>query len=390
MGPLHGVRVVEIANIGPVPFTAMVLADMGADVVRVDRARDTAGPVPGPTADAVMNRGRRSVAVDLKHPEGAALVRRLATQADVLVEGFRPGVAERLGIGPGDCRGANSRLVYGRMTGWGRDGPLAERAGHDINYIAVAGALAAMGRAGQPPALPLNVVGDYAGGGLLLAYGIVCALVERATSGEGQVVDAAMLDGAALLMAPFFALHDLGVWSDRRGENLLDSGAPFYDCYQTADGRWLAVGAIEPHFYAALLRGLGLDAAPLPDQHDRSRWPELKQHLSCAIQARTLDEWLATFEGIDACVAPVLGLGEAPDHPHNRARGVFLEVGGLRQPTPAPRFDRTPGAVERPGPQPGEHTDEVLAAWGLDGEEIGRLHAAGVVARSDVAAMTGP
>jgi alpha-methylacyl-CoA racemase len=379
-GPLTGVRVIELAGIGPVPFGGMVLADMGAEIIRVDRAQDRAGPIPGPTADAVINRGRRSVAVDLKHPDGAALVRRLAVGADVFLEGFRPGVAERLGVGPDECRAANPRLVYGRMTGWGQDGPLAPRAGHDINYIAITGALGAIGRAGQPPSPPLNLIGDYGGGGLLLAYGVVCALVERATSGLGQVVDAAMVDGAALLMAPFFALRELGGWTDTRGENLLDSGAPFYDAYETADGRWLAVGAIEPRFYANFVAGLGLDAGDLPDQNDRSRWPELKQRFAGAVRERTLDEWLKRYDGVDACVSPVLGLTEAPDHPHNVDRRLFVEIGGLRQTAPVPRFDRTPGEAGAPGPAPGEHTGEVLAELGLGAAEIEDLHRAGVIA----------
>jgi alpha-methylacyl-CoA racemase len=286
------------------------------------------------------------------------------------------------------CRADNPRLVYGRMTGWGREGPLAPRAGHDINYVAVAGALAPIGRVGQPPSPPLNVVADYGGGGLVLAYGIVCALLERARSGAGQVVDAAMVEGAALLIAPFYALHQLGVWSDRRGENLLDSGAPYYDAYETADGRWLAVGAIEPRFWAALVSGLGLDGDDLPDQNDRARWPELKERIGAAVRTRSLDDWLTAFEGVDACVSPVLGLGEAPDHPHNQARGTFVEVGGLRQPIPTPRFDRTPGAVTRPGPAPGEHTDEILHELGLDDGEVERLHRDGVVARASAPAAT--
>lgn len=381
-GPLAGIRVIELAGIGPVPFGGMVLADMGADIVRVDRVQDPGAPIPGPTADAVLNRGRRSVAVDLKHPDGAAVVRRLAAGADVFLEGFRPGVAERLGVGPGDCHAENPRLVYGRMTGWGQEGPLARRAGHDINYIAITGALGAIGREGQPPSPPLNLIGDYGGGGLLLALGVVCALVERATSGLGQVVDAAMVDGAALLMAPFFALRQLGAWTDTRGENLLDSGAPYYDAYETADGRWLSVGAIEPHFYAVFVQGLGLDAAELPDQNDRSRWPELKRRIGEAIRTRSLDEWLAVYDGLDACVAPVLGLTEAADHPHNVARDLFVEVGGLRQTAPVPRFDRTPGSVGAPGPSAGEHTDDVLTEFGFTPAEIEQLQGAGVIAGS--------
>jgi alpha-methylacyl-CoA racemase len=377
-GPLHGLRVVELANLGPVPFCGMVLADMGADVVRVDRADASAGPVPGPTADDVLNRGRRSVAVDIRHPDGAELVRRLAAQADALIEGFRPGVAERLGIGPDECRRLNRRLVYARMSGWGRSGPMAPRAGHDINFVGLSGALAAIGRSGQAPTPPLNLIADYGGGGLLLAYGIVCAIVERATSGVGQVVDAAMVDGATLLMAPFFALRDLGVWTADRGENLLDSGAPFYEVYATSDGNWLAVGAIEPQFYAALLRGLDLDE-PVDAQFDRSRWPEVKARIAARVGERTLDEWLDTFDGVDACVSAVLSLDEVPTHPQHVARQSFVTLDGLRQPAATPRFDRTPPGVPRPAARWGQHTREVLAELGLGAKEIDDLARARVV-----------
>jgi alpha-methylacyl-CoA racemase len=377
-GPLHGLQVVELANLGPVPFCGMVLADMGADVVRVDRADGSDGPVPGPTADDVVNRGRRSIAIDIRHPDGAGLVRRLASQADVLVEGFRPGVAERLGFGPDDCRRQNRRLVYGRMSGWGRTGPMAHRAGHDINFVGLSGALAAIGRAGHPPTPPLNLIGDYGGGGLLLAYGIVCAIVERATSGVGQVVDAAMVDGAALLMTPFFALRDLGVWTADRGENLLDSGAPFYEVYATSDGKWLAVGAIEPRFYAALLRRLEVDE-PVEAQFDRTRWPVVKDRIAARVRQRTLDEWLDAFDDVDACVSAVLSLDEVPTHPQHRARQSFVAVDGRRQPAATPRFDRTPPGVPRPAARPGQHTLEVLAQLGLGSSQIDDLARAGVV-----------
>jgi alpha-methylacyl-CoA racemase len=377
-GPLSGLRVVELANLGPVPFCGMVLADMGADVVRVDRADGSAGPVPGPTADDVLNRGRRSIAVDLRHPDGAGLIRRLAAQADVLVEGFRPGVAERLGFGPDECRRLNRRLVYARMTGWGRSGPMAHRAGHDINFVGLSGALAAIGRSGQAPTPPLNLIADYGGGGLLLAYGIVCAIVERATSGVGQIVDTAMVDGATLLMAPFFALRDLGAWTRDRGANLLDSGAPFYEVYATSDGNWLAVGAIEPQFYAALLRGLELDE-PVDAQFERDRWPEVKARIASRVSERTLDEWLDVFDGVDACVSAVLSLDEVPTHPQHVARQSFVALDGLRQPAATPRFDRTPPGVPRPAARPGQHTREVLGELGLGAQEIDDLVRAGVV-----------
>lgn len=385
-GPLHGVRVVELSGLGPAPFAAMVLADLGAEVLRVARP-DPSALVPDATRPDVgddnpydlLNRNRRLVRVDLRRDDGATLVRRLAGRADVLVEGFRPGVAERFGLGPDDLLADNPRLVYGRMTGWGQDGPLAPRAGHDLTYLAVAGALAHIGRADQPPTPPLNLVADFGGGGMLLAVGVLAALVERASSGRGQVVDAAMVDGAALLMAPLFGAWASGFWSAERGTNLLDSGAPFYDSYPCADGGWVAVAAIEPQFYADLLDGLGLAGDPtMPDQHDQARWPELRQRLAAVIATEDRDTWADRFADRDACVAPVLTMGEAPAHPHAVARGAFVDVGGVPQPAAAPRFDRTPNDMPRAA-RDRDDPVEVLGAWGVEADEVARLRAAGAV-----------
>jgi alpha-methylacyl-CoA racemase len=374
MGPLAGVRVVELAGIGPGPFCAMLLADLGAEVLRVDRP---AAARPGwPT---VLARGRRSVAVDLKHPDGAGVVLDLVASADALVEGFRPGVAERLGIGPDACLARNPRLVYGRVTGWGQEGPWRLAAGHDIDYVALAGALHPVGPAGGPPVPPLNLVGDFGGGGMLLALGVVAALLETGRSGAGQVVDAAMVDGAALLTTQFHELLAAGLWREERGANLLDGGAPFYGVYQTADGRHLAVGALEPQFYAELLRRLGLDAGDLPDQLDRDGWPLLRERLAALFRTRTREEWCELLAGTDACVAPVLGFGEAPAHPHNRARGTFVDVGGVVQPAPAPRFSRTPCDPPSPAARPGEHTDQALTDWGIPPDQVTRLRATGAI-----------
>jgi len=379
-GPLSGIRIVEIAGIGPGPFCAMMLADLGADVIRVDRAERARAPrMPGPNLD-LLNRGRRSVGVDLKSPAGVEVVLRLVERADALIEGFRPGVMERLGLGPEVCLARNARLVYGRMTGWGQDGPLAKAAGHDINYIALSGALHAIGRADGPPPPPLNLVGDFGGGGLLLAYGIACALVERSRSGRGQVVDAAMVDGAAALMAIIYGAHAAGWWRDERQSNMLDGGAHFYDSYETRDGKYVAIGSIEPQFYEQLLALTGLSDEELPKQMDRSGWQPMKKRLAEIFRSRTRDEWCRIMEGTDVCFAPVLSLAEAPEHPHNRARGTFVEVEGVRQPGPAPRFSRTPGEIERPPAHAGEHTDEALAAWGFAADELARLREAGAIA----------
>ncbi len=378
MGPLEGVKVVEIAGIGPGPFTAMVLADMGADVIRVDRSVAAKGGDPDDPPRDILTRGRRSVALDLKHPDGVEALLRLIEGADVLVEGFRPGVAERLGFGPDVCLGRNPRLVYGRMTGWGQDGPYALAAGHDINYIALAGALHPIGRAGEAPVPPLNLIGDFGGGGMLLAFGIACALVEAKTSGEGQVVDAAMVDGSALLMTFVHGLKAMGMWGGPRGTNLLDTGAPFYDVYECADGEHVAIGSIEPQFYAELVRLSGLEHEP--GQMDRSGWPEMREELTRIFKARTRDEWCELMEASDVCFAPVLSMEEAPEHPHNRHRQTFVEVAGIPQPNAAPRFSRTPGAIAGPPAHAGQHTDEVLAEAGFSPDEIQGLRDGGAAA----------
>jgi alpha-methylacyl-CoA racemase len=352
----------------------MLLADLGAEVLRVDRPAASR-----PAWPTVLARGRRSVAVDLKHPDGAGVVLDLVAAADALVEGFRPGVAERLGIGPDACLARNPRLVYGRVTGWGQEGPWRLAAGHDIDYVALAGALHPIGQAGGPPVPPLNLVGDFGGGGMLLALGVVAALLEAGRSGAGQVVDAAMVDGAALLTTQFHELLAAGLWGEERGANLLDGGAPFYGVYETADGRHLAVGALEPQFYAELLRRLGLDGGDLPAQLDRDGWPLLRERLAALFRTRTREEWCELLAGTDACVAPVLGLGEAPAHPHNRARGTFVDVGGVTQPAPAPRFSRTPCDPPAPAARPGEHTDQALADWGVPPDEIARLRATATI-----------
>jgi len=379
-GPLAGVRVLELAGIGPGPYAAMVLSDMGAEVVRIDRAAQVQGSSGRPPVD-VLNRGRRSIGVDLKSPEGVEAVLRLVASADALIEGFRPGVTERLGLGPDVCLERNPRLVYGRMTGWGQEGPYASAAGHDINYIALAGALEGIGRAGGPPTPPLNLVGDFGGGGLLLAFGIACGLLEASRSGQGQVVDAAMVDGAANLMAMFFGFKAMGMWSPERGTNLLDTGAHFYDVYECADGRYVSIGSIEPQFYAELLKRTGLDGDPdLAAQMDRSKWPALKEKLAEVFRSRTRDEWCDEMEGTDVCFAPVLSMDEAPSHPHNVARGAFVERDGVVQPAPAPRFSRTPAELDRPPASPGQHTDEVLADWGFSTDEVAALRSARAVA----------
>ena len=373
-GPLRGIRVLELASIGPIPFCGMVLSDMGADVIRLDRTAGAALP------QQVIDRGRRSIAVDLKQPDGLALVLDLVATSDVLIEGYRPGVAERLGVGPEACLARNPRLVYARMTGWGRSGPLADRAGHDINYLAVAGALGAFGRAGEPPVPPLSIIADLGAGGLLLAYGITCALFERATSDTGQVVDASMLDGTALFMGPWLEAQQAGTWNDARGTNNLDSGAPYYDSYRCADGEYVAVGALEPQFYARLLEGLDLDAASIPDRQDPANWPALRALFAERFSTMTRDEWAGRFAGVDACVAPVLKLAEVPRHPQIAAGATIVSVDGTVHPAPAPRLDRTPGAIAGRASQPGADTDEVLADLGYDEQTVASLRARGVVA----------
>jgi alpha-methylacyl-CoA racemase len=378
MGPLTGLRVLEFEAIGPAPFGAMLLADMGADVLLVDRAED---PRLGFGRDRwfdVMMRGRRSLTLDLKSPQGVEAAKQLADKADVVIEGFRPGVMERLGLGPEVLMARNPRLVFARMTGWGQSGPLADRAGHDINYIALSGVLNAIGRAGEAPVPPLNLVGDFGGGGMLLAFGIACAVIEARQSGRGQVVDAAMVDGASLLATMFSGMLAAGRWSEERGANVLDSGAPWYDTYRTKDDRYVAIGAIEPKFYRELLVRLGLDAAALPAQHDRAGWPELRKQFGDRFAARTRDEWCAAFDGSDACFTPVLTFSEARAHPHARARDAFAKVGPIDQPAPAPRFSRTPGSTRRPPPERGALGREALAEWGFDQAAVEGLVALGV------------
>jgi alpha-methylacyl-CoA racemase len=380
MGPLAGITVIEIAGIGPGPYCGMMLADMGADVIRIDRAQAVQGGDPErPPAD-LLARGRRSVGVDLKNPDGVEVVLTLVERADALIEGFRPGVTERLGIGPDDCLARNPRLVYGRMTGWGQEGPYAPVAGHDINYIALAGALEPIGRRGQAPVPPLNLVGDFGGGGLMLAFGVVAALLEAQRSGRGQVIDAAMVDGAASLMTMTHSFRAMGIWNDERGTNMLDTGAHYYDVYETADGRYVSIGSIEPQFYAELLRLTGLEGEDLPWQNDRAQWPALKERLGAIFRSRTRDEWCELMEGTDVCFAPVLAIPEAIEHPHNVERGTFVEVAGITQPGPAPRFSRTPGEIRRPPSHPGQHTDEVLTEAGVDAERLAKLREAGAVA----------
>ncbi len=379
MGPLAGVRILEIAALGPAPFASMMLADMGAEVLRIDRADRVEGGDPAKPPLDFLSRGRRSVGLDLKSPDGVELLLSLVEVADVVIEGFRPGVMERLGVGPKVCLARNPRLIFGRMTGWGQEGPLAQAAGHDINYIALAGALEPIGRLGEKPLPPLNLVGDFGGGGMLLAYGIACALVERARSGKGQVVDAAMVDGAAALMTFLHGAQQSGWWKPERGTNLLDSGAHFYDTYETSDGKYISIGAIEYKFYKELIAKLGLAPEDLPDQMDRSHWPKQKERFTELIKTKTREEWCEILEGTDACFAPVLSMTEASDHPHLRKRGTFVEVAGALQPGPAPRFSRTPCRISGPPPHPGQHTDEALADWGIPVDEIARLRGSKVI-----------
>ena len=377
-GPLQGLRVIELASIGPVPMCGMLLADLGADVVRIDRTEPSGlGVAMAPRHD-VNARGRRSVALDLKSPAARDAALRMVDGADVLLEGLRPGSTEKLGLGPAECQARNARLVYGRMTGFGQTGPLASAAGHDLNYIALSGALHAIGRAGGKPVPPLNLVGDYGGGALYLAFGVMAALFERQGSGRGQVVDAAMVDGAASLACLFYGLQAAGSWGAARGENLLDGGAPFYDSYETADGRHVSLAALEPKFFAQLAQALGLEARFVQRQYDRRLWPEMRAAIANAVRLRSRDAWCAALEGSDACFAPVLSFEEAPQHRHARERGAFVTIDGVVQPAPAPRFDRTPAGHPRPAPEPGQHTDELLLEAGFSPAEIAALRSAGV------------
>ncbi len=378
MGPLSGIRVIEFEAIGPGPFAGMLLADMGADVLLVDRPAATDLGLKRERWNDVMMRGRRSVTLDLKSPTGAGAALELIARADALIEGFRPGVMERLGLGPKIALARNPELVYGRMTGWGQDGPLAPRAGHDINYIALAGVLNAFGKKGEAPVPPLNLVGDFGGGGMLLGFGIACALVEAARSGKGQVVDAAMIEGASLLAAMFSGMLATQRWSETRGENILDTGAPWYNVYRTSDGQYVSIGAIEARFYDELIERLGLAGEKLPGQNEREHWPALRARFEQVFAAKTRDEWVKVFEGSDACFAPVLSFSEAKRHPHNVARKSYVEVAKVEQPAPAPRFSRTPAGVRRAPPERGEGGREALGEWGFDAAAIDKLKALGL------------
>ena len=372
MGPLSGVRIVEFQGIGPGPFAAMLLSDMGADVIRIDRKGGRT-----PHKAEITYRGRRAVALDLKKPEAVETALRLIDKADALIEGFRPGVMERLGLGPDVCLKLNPKLVFGRMTGWGQTGPLSDAAGHDINYIALTGALHAIGNADHKPVPPLNLVGDFGGGALYLALGVVCALLEAGKSGKGQVVDAAMTDGSASLMAMFYGMSAAGMWQDSRGVNMLDSGTHFYDTYETKDGKWISLGSIEPQFYREMLEKTGISDPEFVAQMDRAAWPALKKKLASVIRTKSRDEWDAIMLGSDVCYAPVLSIAEAPSHPHNVARKTFVDIEGITQPAPAPRFSRTPSGVQ--GPPEGANNHAALGAWGFSEQEILVLENAGAI-----------
>jgi alpha-methylacyl-CoA racemase len=377
---LQGVKIVELAGIGPGPFAGMLLSDMGADIVRIDRAGQVnPGLFDRPNLEPLF-RGRRSIGVDLKNPDGVEAVLRLIESADALIEGYRPGVTERLGLGPDVCLARNPKLVYGRMTGWGQDGPMAQASGHDINYIALAGALAHFGRSDGKPTPPINLVGDFGGGGMFMGFGIVCGILEAQKSGKGQVLDVAMVDGSAVLMTMMWGFVKLGMWDEHRGVNVLDTGAPFYDTYETADGKFIALGSLEPQFYAELIQKLGLEGDDLPAQMDRSGWPQLRERFTALFKTKTRDEWDAVLLGSDACYAPVLTMTEATNDEHIKARGTIIERDGVPQPAPAPRFSRTTPEVQRSSPWPGQQTDEALADWGFAGDEIAKLRDSGAIA----------
>jgi alpha-methylacyl-CoA racemase len=382
MGPLSGYRIIELAGIGPGPMCAMLLSDMGADVLRIDRTADAGLGIAMENKYALLNRGRRSVALDLKKPQAIEAVLKLVDKADGLIEGFRPGVTERLGIGPDVCLKRNSRLVYGRMTGWGQEGPMAHAAGHDINYIALSGALHSIGRRGEAPVPPLNLVGDFGGGALYLALGMVAGILETQKSGKGQIVDAAMVDGAASLMTAIYGIHGSGRWTDNRGDNILDTGAHYYDVYETRDGKYVSIGSIETKFYDELLELSGLKKEELARQNDREAWPAMKQKVAAIFKTKTRDEWCKIMEGSDVCFAPVLSMTEAPKHPHNRHRGTFIEDDGVIQPGPAPRFSRTPSKIQRPPARPGEHTDEALRDWGFSASDLDGLRKAAAIVQA--------
>lgn len=381
-GPLQGFRIIELGAIGPTPFAGALLADLGADVVRIDRIPRTEAPPDLLPRFDFYNRNKRSIALDLKQPAAVDTLLRLLPRANALLEGFRPGVAERLGLGPGVCLEANPRLIYGRMTGWGQEGPLAQEAGHDINYLAVSGALHCIGAADRPPPPPLNLVADLGGGALYLAVGVLSAALEVQRSSRGQVIDAAMLDGVTNLMSAFQAFRQFGSWTTERNDNIVDGGAPFYGTYATQDGKFVAVGAIEPQFYASLLRVLGLAEESLPAQNDRGAWPQMRERFAAIFRSRSRDAWVEASAGRDACLSPVLTMDEAAAHPHMRARRVYSEFDGLRHPSPAPRFDRTPGSLQRPTPAVGQHSREVLTEWGLSAADIAALEVSKAMAQA--------
>lgn len=375
MGPLTGLKVIEMAAIGPVPFCAMMLSDMGAEVVRIDRLSDKG---KGHRAN-VLYRGRESVALDLKSASGVATAKRLITQADVVLEGFRPGVMERLGLGPEDCQALNPGLIFARMTGWGQTGPLAQAAGHDINYISIGGALGAMGYDDRPPAPPLNLVGDFGGGAMYLLTGLLAALYERNNSGQGQVIDAAMTDGTASLLSPFYGLMAMNMWTTDRFSNKLDGGAHYYGSYECSDGRYISIGSIEPQFYALLLEKCDISDTEFTQQNDQQRWPALREKLSALFKTKSRDEWADILEGTDVCFAPILDLEEAAQHPHNQARKTFVEFDGVVQPAPAPRFSRTQGEIQSSCALAGEHSEQVLQRWGFNAEEVKQLSEDGAI-----------
>jgi alpha-methylacyl-CoA racemase len=381
-GPLQGFRVIEMGGIGPTPFAGGLLGDLGADVLRIDRVAKPGAELETPPRFDFYNRNKRSVALDLKKPGAAATVLKLVEKADALIEGFRPGVMERLGLGPDVCRKANPTLVYARMTGWGQTGPIAQEAGHDINYLALTGALHSIGDADRPPPPPLNLVADLGGGALYLVVGVLAAALEARRSGQGQTIDVAMIDGVTHLMSAFQAFRQQGVWTDKRADNIVDGGAPFYRSYATQDGKYIAVGAIEPQFYANLLSVMGLEPSNLPDQNDRRAWSRMRERFASVFRTRTRDEWIALAAGRDACLSPVLSIDEAPEHPQMRARNVYSAFDGLRHPSPAPRFDRTPATLDRATPRPGQNNREALADWGLAPEEIAALDSGGAMVQT--------
>ncbi len=381
-GPLSALRVVELGGIGPAPFAGALLGDLGADILRIDRIPKAGVEPETPARFDFYNRNKCSVALDLKRPAAIEAVLAAVAKADALIEGFRPGVMERLGLGPDVCLAANPRLVFARMTGWGQEGPLAQEAGHDINYLALTGALHALGDADRPPPPPLNLVADLGGGALYLTVGVLAAVLHARETGRGQTLDVAMVDGVTHLMSAFQAFRQQGVWTDRRTDNIVDGGAPFYRCYETADGKWIAVGAIEPHFYANLIACMGLAAKDLPDQNDRSAWAAMRERFAAVFQTRTRDEWVERAAGRDACLAPALSIDEASNHPHMRARGAHVAFDGVTHPAPAPRFSLTPGGLRRAAPSPGCDSREALSDWGLSSSVIEALEATGALAQT--------